>query len=43
MEQLVRIGFLEKLTESWKVPILYRDDLNIIQEPLFRKGVVDEE
>ena len=35
VEQLVRIGFLEKLTESWKVPILYRDDLNIIQGSLF--------
>jgi hypothetical protein len=43
VEQLVRIGFLEKLAESWKVPILYRDGLDIVQGAAFPKRVVDDD
>jgi hypothetical protein len=38
VEHLVKIGFLEKLASSWKVPMLYRDGLDIIQGAAFPKG-----
>jgi hypothetical protein len=46
VEQLARIGFLEKLPESWKIPIIYRDGLSIVQGAAFPKnktGLADEE
>lgn len=43
VEQLVRIGFLEKLAGSWKVPMLYRDGLEIIQGAAFPKRDVEDE
>src|SRR5690606_8005497 len=45
VEQLARIGFLEKLPESWKIPIIYRDGLSIVQSAEFQKnktGLADE-
>lgn len=38
VDQLARIGFLEKLPESWKVPIIYRDGLDIVQGAAFPKS-----
>ena len=43
VEQLVRIGFLEKLVGSWKVPMLYRDGLDIVQGAAFQKRGSDEQ
>ena len=46
VDQLVRIGLLEKLPESWKIPIIYRDGLNIVQGAAFPKnktGIADGE
>lgn len=37
-ERLVRIGFLEKIGDSWKVPMLYRDGLEITQGAAFPKA-----
>lgn len=34
--QLVQIGFLEELKSSWKVPMLYRDGLEITQGKAFQ-------
>lgn len=31
IQQLVEIGFLEKLPSSWKIPMLYRDGLEVTQ------------
>jgi hypothetical protein len=43
VERLVRIGFLEKTGETWKVPMLYRDGLEITQGAAFEKNApVDE-
>lgn len=42
-EQLVRIGFLEKLADSWKVPMLYRDGLEVTQGAAFPKPKSDFE
>lgn len=35
IKQLVEVGFLEGLTSSWKVPMLYRDGLDIRQGKAF--------
>lgn len=35
VRQLVEVGFLEELTASWKVPMLYRDGLDIRQGKAF--------
>jgi hypothetical protein len=37
VDQLNRIGFLEKLPESWRVPTIYRGGLGIIQGAAFPK------
>jgi len=37
VEQLCRIGFLEKLPESWRVPTIYRDGLDVVQGSAFPK------
>lgn len=42
-EQLVRIGFLEKLSGSWKVPMLYRDGLGILQGAAFEKTAREDD
>jgi hypothetical protein len=38
VEGLVRIGFLERVGESWKVPMMYRPGLEITQGAAFEKG-----
>ena len=44
VDQCVRIGFLEKLSDSWKVPMLYRDGLDIVQGAAFQKAkALDDE
>lgn len=43
IEHLVRIGFLEKLASSWKVPMLYRDGLDILQGAAFPKNESEDE
>lgn len=43
VDQLVRIGFLEKLAGSWKVPMLYRDGLEMIQGAAFPKREVEDD
>lgn len=35
--KLERIGFVERLTDSWKVPMIYRDGLSITQGAAFEK------
>ncbi len=35
--KLERIGFIERLTDSWKVPMIYRDGLAITQGAAFEK------
>lgn len=35
IKQLVEVGFLEELKESWKVPMLYRDGLDVRQGKAF--------
>lgn len=35
LEELINIGFLEKLTGSWKIPFLYREALEITQGKAF--------
>lgn len=35
LDMLVRCGFLERVGESWKVPMLYRDGLDITQGKAF--------
>lgn len=37
VDQLCRVGFLEKLPESWRVPTLYRGGLGVIQGAAFPK------
>lgn len=37
VDRLARIGFLEKTGSSWKVPLLYRDGLDIVQGAAFPK------
>ncbi len=37
VDQLTRIGFLEKLPDSWRVPTIYRGGLSIIQGAAFPK------
>ena len=37
-ERLVRIGFLERTGSTWKVPMLYRDGLEIVQGAAFDKS-----
>lgn len=41
IRQLVDIGFLEELKASWKVPMLYRDGLEITQGKAFQSDVSD--
>jgi hypothetical protein len=44
IDMLVRCGFLERIGESWKVPMLYRDGLDITQGKAFAPDEpVDEE
>ncbi len=43
-ESLVRVGFLEKVGATWKVPMLYRDGLEIVQGAAFdRHAPSDDE
>ena len=35
IRQLIEVGFLEELRESWKVPMLYRDGLDVRQGKAF--------
>ena len=35
IRQLIDVGFLEELRESWKVPMLYRDGLDVRQGKAF--------
>lgn len=42
-DRLVRIGFLEKTGSSWKVPIMYRDGLEITQGAAFDKAAGSQE
>lgn len=43
IRQLVEIGFLEEQKTSWKVPMLYRDGLEITQGKAFSADVEPEE
>lgn len=38
IDQLVQVGFLEELPTSWKVPMLYRDGLDITQGKAFTEA-----
>jgi hypothetical protein len=40
-ERLTKIGFLEQIGTSWKVPLLYRDGLEITQGAAFPKSSTD--
>jgi hypothetical protein len=40
---LIEIGFLEELTDSYKIPMLYRDGLNVTQGKAFARASVDDE
>ncbi len=40
---LMELGFLEKVGANCKVPLLYRDDLNITQGKAFAEGGDEEE
>ena len=45
IRQLVEVGFLESLRDTWKVPMLYRDGLDVRQGKAFapdQPGFVDE-
>lgn len=41
IDQLVQAGFLEALPTSWKVPMLYRDGLDVTQGKAFTEGDSD--
>ena len=43
IRQLVQIGFLEEVKNSWKVPMLYRDGLDVTQGKAFALGSDDAE
>jgi hypothetical protein len=41
IKQLVDVGFLEEIKASWKVPMLYRDGLDITQGKAFQANPAD--
>ena len=43
VQQLTEVGFLEELKSTWKVPMLYRDGLDITQGKAFSNEVEDED
>ena len=43
IRQLMEIGFLEKVKTSWKVPMLYRDGLEVTQGKAFPSATPDSE
>jgi len=43
IRQLVEAGFLEEIKTSWKVPMLYRDGLEITQGKAFQSGSADND
>lgn len=44
VQQLMEVGFLEELRNTWKIPMLYRDGLDITQGKAFvADGVADPE
>ncbi|NIJ90992.1 hypothetical protein FHR49_003831 [Xanthomonas campestris] len=42
VDQLVQVGFLEELPTSWKIPMLYRDGLDITQGKAFTESNLDQ-
>jgi len=43
IRQLVEVGFLEEIKTSWKVPMLYRDGLEITQGKAFQSASTEPE
>jgi len=43
VKPLVEIGFLEELKDSYKIPMLYRDGLDVTQGKAFASTSADEE
>lgn len=43
IRQLVEVGFLEEIKTSWKVPMLYRDGLEITQGKAFQSSATDND
>ncbi len=43
IKPLLEIGFLEEVGSSFKIPMLYRDGLNITQGKAFETGDAEDE